>query len=164
MPDDHIQDRLPPSKLGSCTCTDVRRVARKLTLLYDAALAPAEITITQYSLLASIGRAGQLCHTTLAEKLGMDRTTLTRNLRPLIKAQWVVVASGEDRRQHLLQLTAAGKKKLKRSIPLWEKVQRQFVSDVGVQSLQELRTLLRLVESAVGGARPDSPEARLDSK
>ena len=149
MPDDVIQDRLPPSILGSCTCADIRRAARKLTLMYDSALAPAEITITQYSLLSSIGRAGQLCHTTLAEKLGMDRTTLTRNLRPLIKARWVAMASGEDRRKHLLQLTAAGKKKLNRSLPLWEKVQRKFVSEVGAESLQELRTLLRQVESAV---------------
>jgi DNA-binding MarR family transcriptional regulator len=156
MPDDAIQDRLPPSKLGSCACTDVRRVARKLTTLYDSGLAPAEITITQYSVLASIGRAGQLSHTALAEKLGMDRTTLTRNLRPLAKAQWVMVTSGEDRRQHLLQLTAAGKKKLNRSIPLWEKIQSQFISDVGVQSLQELRTLLRRVESVVAGASSEA--------
>jgi DNA-binding MarR family transcriptional regulator len=152
MPDDVIQDRLPPSKLGSCACADVRRVARKLTSLYDSALAPAEITITQYSLLVNIGRAGQLSHTALAERLGMDRTTLTRNVRPLIKAKWVAVASGEDRRQHLLQLTAAGKRKLSRSIRLWEKIQGQFVSEIGVQPLQELRKLMRLAESAVARA------------
>jgi DNA-binding MarR family transcriptional regulator len=152
MPDDVIQDRLRTSKLGSCTCTDIRRVARKLTSLYDSALAPAEITITQYSLLANIGRAGELSHTVLAERLGMDRTTLTRDLRPLIEAKWVAVGSGEDRRQRLLQLTAAGKRKLNRSYPLWEKIQSQFISEIGVQSLQELRTLLRLAESAVASA------------
>jgi DNA-binding MarR family transcriptional regulator len=152
MPDDVIQDRLPPSKLGACACADVRRVARKLTSMYDSGLAPAEITITQYSLLVNIGRAGQLSHTALAERLGMDRTTLTRNVRPLIKAKWVAVASGEDRRQHLLQLTAAGKKKLSRGIRLWEKIQGQFVSEIGVQPLQELRKLMRLVESAVARA------------
>jgi DNA-binding MarR family transcriptional regulator len=145
MPD----ELFPPSKLGFCACTDVRRVARKLTSLYDSALAPADITITQYSLLASIGRAGQLSHTALAEKLGMDRTTLTRNLRPLIESHWVVVARGEDRRQHLLQLTAFGKKKLTRSLPLWERIQSQFVSEIGADTLQALRTLLRQVESAV---------------
>ena len=152
MPDDVIQDPLPPSKLGPCTCTEIRRAARKLTSFYDSALAPAEITITQYSILASIGRAGRLSHTALAEKLGMDRTTLTRNLRALIEATWVAVTSGEDHRQHLLQLTAAGKKKLNRSLPLWEKIQNQFISEIGAQQLQELRTLLRLVESAVSNA------------
>jgi DNA-binding MarR family transcriptional regulator len=164
MPDADIQDRLQRAKLGPCACSEVRRIARKLTSLYDGALAPAEITITQYSLLANIGRAGQLSHTVLADKLGMDRTTLTRNLRPLLKAQWVAVTSGEDRRQHLLQLTAAGKKKLTRSIPLWEKVQERFVSEIGAQPLKELRTLLRLAESAVAGAGSDSPEARLNSR
>jgi DNA-binding MarR family transcriptional regulator len=152
MADEVIQDRLPPSKLGPCTCTDIRRAARKLTSLYDSALAPVGITITQYSILASIGRAGELSHTVLAEKLGMDRTTLTRNLRSLIEAKWVVVGSGEDRRQRWLHLTTAGKTKLKRCLPLWEKVQNEFVSEIGAQQLQELRTLLRLVESAVVSA------------
>ena len=152
MPDDILQDRLPPSKLGSCTCTDIRRAARKLTSLYDTALAPAKITITQYSVLASIGRAGPLSHTALAQKLGMDRTTLTRNLRPLIKAKWMAVARGEDHRQHLLQLTVAGKKKLNRCLPLWEKIQNQFISEIGAEQLQELRMLLRQVESAIVSA------------
>jgi DNA-binding MarR family transcriptional regulator len=152
MPDADIQDRLQRAKLGPCACSEVRRIARKLTSLYDEAVAPAEITITQYSLLANIGRTGQLSHTVLADKLGMDRTTLTRNLRPLIKAQWVAVTSGEDRRQHLLQLTASGKKKVDRSLPLWEKVQGRFIAEIGPQSFQELRVLLRLTESAVAGA------------
>jgi DNA-binding MarR family transcriptional regulator len=77
---------------------------------------------------------------------------LTRNLRALIKAQWVAVTSGEDLRQHLMQLTTAGKKKLNRSLPLWEKIQNQFTSEIGAQQLQDLRTLLRLVESAVANA------------
>ena len=152
MPDADIQERLQGTKIGPCACTSVRRIARKLTSLYDTALAPAKITITQYSLLANIGRAGQLSHTGLADKLGMDRTTLTRNLRPLIQAHWVAVTTGEDRRRHLLQLTAAGKKKVDRSLPLWEKVQGRFIAEMGTQSFQELRTLLRLAESAVAKA------------
>ena len=155
MPDADIQSRLLRAKLGPCACAEVRRIARKLTSLYDMALAPAEITITQYSLLANIGRAGQLSHCELAHKLGMDRTTLTRNLRPLIEVQWVSVTSGEDRRQHLIQLSTAGKKKVNRSLPMWEKVQARFIAEIGTQSFQELRTLLRLAESAVAVAGDD---------
>ena len=152
MPDADIQNRLQRAMLGPCACTELRRIARKLTSLYDAAMVPAGITITQYSLLASIGRAGQLSHTVLADKLGMDRTTLTRNLRSLIESQWVEVRSGQDRRQHLLQLTAAGKRKLKSSLPLWEKIQRRFVTEFGAEPLEELRTLARRAEAAVEGA------------
>ena len=136
-------------KLGPCACSQVRRLARKLSSLYDTLLSPQSLTITQYSLLANIERAGQLSHTVLAEKVGMERTTLTRNLRPLTRAKWVAAATGQDRRQHLLQLTAAGRRKLVRSLPLWEEAQRQFLSQIGTESLQELRALLASAESAV---------------
>ena len=141
--------RLLTPELGPCICAQVRRVARKLSSLYDTFLSPEGLTITQYSLLANIGRAGELSHSVLAEKIGMDRTTLTRNLRPLTKAKWVAAASGKDRRQHLLQVTAAGRRKLVRSWPLWEEAQRQLLSQIGSQSMQELRTLLASTETAV---------------
>jgi DNA-binding MarR family transcriptional regulator len=112
-------------------------------------VSPEGLTITQYSLLANVERAGQLSHAVLAEKVGMERTTLTRNLRPLTRAKWVASATGQDRRQHLLQLTAAGRRKLVRSLPFWEEAQRQFLSQIGTESLQELRALLASTESAV---------------
>src|ERR1700719_3573846 len=96
-----VRHRVRTRTLGRCACSQVRRLARKLSSLYDTFLSPEGLTITQYSLLANIGRAGELSHSVLAEKIGMDRTTLTRNLRPLIRAKWVAVASGKDRRQHL---------------------------------------------------------------
>src|SRR6202162_1977937 len=111
---EQIHKRLHAPELGPCACSQVRRLARKLSSLYDTLLSPENLTITQYSLLANIGRAGQLRHSVLAEKVGMERTTLTRNLHPLTRAKWVTAATGEDRRQHLLRLTAAGKRKLLR--------------------------------------------------
>jgi DNA-binding MarR family transcriptional regulator len=144
-----IHKRLHTPKLGPCACSQVRRLARKLSSLYDTHLAPVDLTITQYSLLANIERAGQLSHNVLADKVGMERTTLTRNLRPLTRAKWVTTATGKDRRQHVLQLTAAGRRKLVRSLPLWEEAQRQFLSQIGSESLQELRALLTSAESAV---------------
>ena len=148
MPEEILR-RLHAPKLGPCACSQVRRLARKLSSHYDTLLSPEGLTITQYSLLASIERAGRLSHAVLAENLGMDRTTLTRNLRPLTTTKWVSAAIGQDRRQHLLQLTAAGRRKLVRTLPLWEEAQRQFLSQIGTESLQELRTLLTSAESAV---------------
>src|ERR1700720_26744 len=136
-------------KLGPCACSQVRRLARKLSSLYDTLLSPEGLTIMQYSLLANIERAGQLSHAVLAEKDGMERTTLTRDLRPLTRANWVTAGTGQDRRQHLLQLPAAGRRKLVRSLPLWEEAQGHFLSQIGTESLQELRTLLTSAESAV---------------
>jgi DNA-binding MarR family transcriptional regulator len=121
-----------------------------MSSLYDAALSGEELTITQYSLLANIARAGQLSHAVLAEKLGMERTTLTRNLRPLTRAKWIATAIGQDRRQHLLQLTAAGKRKLGRALPLWQDAQGQFISQMG--SVRDLRASLASAEFAVSKA------------
>ncbi len=146
---EEIHKRLHAPELGPCLCSQVRRLARRLSSLYDTLLSPEDLTITQYSLLANIYRAGQLSHNVLAQKVGMERTTLTRNLHPLTRAKWVAAAPGQDRRQHWLQLTVAGRRKLVRGLPLWEKAQRQFLSQIGTESLQELRALLASTESAV---------------
>src|ERR1700722_10017629 len=155
---EEIRKRLHTPKLGPCACSQVRRLARKLSSLYDTLLSPEDLTITQYSLLANIERAGQLSHAVLAEKVGMERTTLTRNLRPLTNAKWVTAGTGQDRRQHLLQLTPAGRRKLDRSLPLWEEAQGQFLSQFGTESLQELRALVTAAESAVTKAFTADPK------
>ena len=85
---EEIHKRLHAPELGPCVCSQVRRLARKFSSLYDTLLSPEDLTITQYSLLANIERAGQLSHLVLAGKVGMDRTTLTRNLRPLTRVRW----------------------------------------------------------------------------
>jgi len=157
---EEVLKRLHTPKLGTCACTQVRRLSRKLSSLYDNLLASEALTITKYSLLVNIERTGQLSHAALAEKVGMDRTTLTRNLRPLTRAKWVAAAIGQDRRQHLLQLTTAGRRKLVRSLPLWEEAQRQFLSQIGTESLQELRTVLTSAESAVTKAFTANQEIR----
>jgi DNA-binding transcriptional ArsR family regulator len=86
---EEVLKRLHTPKLGPCACAQVRSLARKLSSLYDTLLSPEDLTITQYSLLANVELAGQLSHAVLAENVGMERTTLTRNLRPLTRAKWV---------------------------------------------------------------------------
>jgi DNA-binding MarR family transcriptional regulator len=76
---EQIYKRWHVPELGPCACSQVRRLARKLSSLYDTLLSPEDLTITQYSLLVNVERAGQLSHAVLAEKVGMDRTTLTQS-------------------------------------------------------------------------------------
>jgi DNA-binding MarR family transcriptional regulator len=61
----------------------------------------------------------------------MDRTTLTRNLQPLIKRKLVGTAPGEDRRVRNISLTPHGKQVLDRALPLWRKAQSQLVDGLG---------------------------------
>jgi DNA-binding MarR family transcriptional regulator len=137
---------LSPGDSGPCACTQLRRTARKVTALYDQALAPAGVTVTQYALLVNVGRLGKLSRTALANRLGMDRTTLTRNLMPLEKADLITGAEGEDRRERLICLSPAGLRKVRQSYELWENAQRDFTSRMGETNLKQFRSALTAAE------------------
>jgi len=128
--------------LGPCACLQFRRTSRAVSALYDHFLSSASLTVTQYALLVSIARAQAISRTVLAAKLGMERTTLTRNLRPLERGGLVTQKSGADLRERILRLTASGQRRLDRSFPHWEAAQRAFLSEFGQDRFEVLRSLL----------------------
>jgi DNA-binding MarR family transcriptional regulator len=137
------------SELGSCACSQVRRTARKLSSLYDQALSGSGLTVTQYSVLVNVARAGGVNRTDLASALGMDRTTLTRTLGPLEKTRLIVNAPSADRRERLLSLSEEGKSKVRESYAMWQDAQQTFAQRLGVEDLTALRRLLASAENAV---------------
>lgn len=130
-----------------CVCSQLRRASRLVSVFYDTALAAAGVTVTQYALLARIGRVDGMSLSVLSAQLGMDRTTLTRNLAPLERDGFITSKPGEDRRERLLHLTAAGKKKAAAARPLWLSAQREFLEQLGAERLGELRELLAAAEN-----------------
>jgi DNA-binding MarR family transcriptional regulator len=138
-------ERWRHSDLGACACSQLRRTARVASAVYDRFLAPVGLTVTQYAILVNIGRADQIRRTDLAAVLGMERTTLTRNLRPLERKKLIKTVAGADRRERLIQLTTAGLKRLAESHPLWEKAQRYVIGELGEHGLAQLRAALTTV-------------------
>jgi DNA-binding MarR family transcriptional regulator len=136
-----------------CTCAALRRTARRLTRTYDRALRPAGLRLTQYSVLANLARAagegGALTVTDLARRLAMDRTTLTRNLRPLEAAGWLRIGAGPDRRSRAVEITEEGRRLLVAARPLWQAAERTFRQALGREEAAELR---RLLDAAMGSA------------
>lgn len=124
---------------AGCVCFHLRRSARTISQFYDRILAPSGLRTTQFSLLTAVRRTGGLPFTRLAEILGMDRTTLTRNLRPLEREGLLKVAVGSDRRVRLVKLTPAGGRKLKLAEPLWARAHTRITEGIGEKSWQELR-------------------------
>ena len=110
----------------ACACFNLRRATRMVTQLYDEALKPAGIRATQFTVLVAIGSGGPISVNQLADRIVMDRTTLTRNLKPLEREGLIAVRPGDDFRVREVSLTAKGRKTLKRSYPLWERVQAQL--------------------------------------
>jgi DNA-binding MarR family transcriptional regulator len=132
-----------------CAAGNLRRTTRALTQLYDDALQPSGLRVTQFSLLVNIGRSEQATIGQLAELLIIDRTTLTRNLRVLEKAGLLETVDGGDQRTHTVRLTAKGERALAKALPLWEQAQARIVSGVGEQKFRALlKDLAALAELA----------------
>ena len=80
----------------ACFCSSVRKASRAITQFYDEQLAPSGLLTTQFSLLSQVHRHGPVAMQGLADAMAMDRTTLTRNLKPLINARLIAIVSDGD--------------------------------------------------------------------
>lgn len=134
-----------PVPTFGCTCARLRKLTRRLTRIYDAHLAAQAIKVTQYSLLANAAR-GERTLSEFAAELEMDRSTLSRNLTPLVAQGWVRIAIGADPRSRSISVTAAGRRKLKAALPLWRKAQCEVESILGAAGVGELH---RKIERAL---------------
>jgi DNA-binding MarR family transcriptional regulator len=115
-----------------CTGANLRRATRAVSRIYDETLAPAGLRGSQFSLLVALSffkEGAPLLR--VAEELGLDRTTLTRNLQPLEREGLVASSPGKDQRVRLLRLTEAGQRALQRAYPLWEEAQATVVKALG---------------------------------
>ncbi len=136
----------PPIGPGSpCTCVRLRQAMRRVTQLYDQILKPSGLRVTQFSLLARLVRSEPIALLELARRLGMDRTTLTRNLEPLARQGLVEIVAGADRRQRVARLTAAGEAAWERGWTYWRLAQSAIAGEVGQSEIELLHTQLEAV-------------------
>jgi len=142
----------PKAKTLGCTCMRLRKAARRVTQIYDHSLEAAGMTVTQYSLLGHIARFDGIGIGALADKLIMDPTTLTRNLRPLERQGFVAMkADARDKRSRRLHLTAGGRAAFESAKPAWVRAQRRIEETLGGAEAAALnaaldRVLERLAE------------------
>src|SRR6516162_1414706 len=119
-----VDASLPQMLLDTCMCHKARMAARVVTRAYDDALRPTGLRATQVSVLAAVGARGALSIKSLADSLEMERTTLTRNLRPLEEQGYVLIAPERRHRSRVLTLTASARAALLEALPLWEAARR----------------------------------------
>lgn len=109
-----------------CACFNLRKASRAVTQCFDHALEPMGIRATQYTLLVSMASLGARTLTEMASNLVMDRTTLTRNLKPLEKLGMIEASASKDKRSKAYALTEKGKKTLEDSVPVWTTIQEDI--------------------------------------
>jgi DNA-binding MarR family transcriptional regulator len=135
-----------PAPRAACTCGSLRKASRRISQFYDAALAPAGIKSTQFSILSEVERgsgAGPVSMCELASAMVMDRSTLGHNLRPLERDDLVVLRQARhDRRKRHVELTRKGKVLLPRARRLWRRAENRFEMIFGKDPAAELRRVL----------------------
>ena len=148
--------------VANCACLKVRMAARAVTRAYDSALRPLGLRATQLSILVAIAIDGAISIAALASFLGMDRTTLTRNLRPLEKEGMISVGPEGWRRSRTLEITRKGRLRLHEALPLWERAQDALRQKLGDQAWVVVRDSLdRLTWAARSASLEEASPQRI---
>ena len=122
----------------ACSCFAARRTARAITQHYERHLKPSGLTVTQFTLLAMLSFAGPQPLSRFAGQLGLERTTLTRNLRPLLSRKWVTESATGDRRVRSLAITRQGVAAARAALPRWREAQRSIARRLGTGAIAAL--------------------------
>jgi DNA-binding MarR family transcriptional regulator len=131
--------RLSPAE---CTCFRIRSAARRVTQIYGRHLSPTGLKISQFSLLGFVIAEGPVSIGGLSDLLATDRTTLTRNLRPLLTDGLIERAASGDKRRHELIATASGRAMFKRALPLWAAAEQEVRTAMGGKLTADLHGAL----------------------
>jgi DNA-binding MarR family transcriptional regulator len=127
---------------STCICNNMRRAARLVTNYYDKLLEPAGLRVSQATVLVVLYLSAEQTINEVAEQLELDRTTLTRNLKPLAQMGLLTIAPGSDQRTRVVTLTPKGEAALLKVLPLWEQTQAYMVEGIGEANASLLLTQL----------------------
>ena len=138
-----------PKTPSPCLCLNIRRASRAVTEFYEKILEPSKLKVTQYSLLRHLEQVEPAQITELAKIMRIDRTTLSRNMKPLIEAGLIEVNAGQDPRSREVILTKAGKLALTKATVLWDQAQALLQEYLGEYDSRQFNHLISKLEALV---------------
>lgn len=127
---------------SACHCVKLRRTSSRLTDLYSRLLEPSGLTLPQFSLLKNIHALGDCSTAQLSRQVGLEHSTLVRNLRLLVAQGLVVDRKKPGGKCNAWQITESGELTLAKGIPLWEQAQRLVEEALGKEGLQQFEDML----------------------
>ncbi|MDF2568833.1 MAG: HpaR: homoprotocatechuate degradation operon regulator, HpaR [Sporomusa sp.] len=136
-----------PKSPSPCHCLNMRRASRAVTDFYERALEPSGLKITQYSLLRHLEQVEPATISELAKTMRIDRTTLNRNMKPLIEVGLIAVNTGKDPRSRQVILTQSGKSALINASTLWDQAQSSLQEYLGEVEIEQFRFLVSKLEA-----------------
>jgi len=116
---------------GECIAVRMRMLNRVVTNIYDDALRPLGVRVSQMNILVAAGKMGTARPAEVCERLHLDVSTLSRNVERMKARGWLEVIPDEDGRAQPFRLTNDGRKLLEKAAPAWKKAQKQAKSLLG---------------------------------
>ena len=135
--------KLASEVVDDCVATRLRLATRIITRVYDDALRPFGLTVSQMALLALAADNGALRQSDVGAQLQLDDSTLSRNLERMRAKGWIEEVAEADARVHTHQLTEAGRSLLEQTIPPWRAAQRRAKELLGASGIESLRRFAR---------------------
>ena len=127
---------------SSCHCINLRKASNNITKIYDTALAKIELKITQFSALRNIQKLGKVNISDLSYLLELDRTTVLRNIKKLIKMELVTYKYENNNKNKVVSLTTIGKNKLREATIIWEETQYKYTKALSKKNYEKFETLI----------------------
>ena len=137
---------------GECVAVRLRMLNRVITNIYDNALRPLDLKVSQMNILVAAAKMGTARPLEVCEYLHLDVSTLSRNVERMKARGWLEVVPDEDGRSQPFQLTPQGRKLLDKAVPAWSGAQQQVTRTLGDGFVQQLnRAMKRVSEGAEAG-------------
>ena len=143
------KENIDSRHLPDCACFNLQKATRAVSQYYSKILKPSGLRGTQFTILRVLAVINSGNITNIGNIMVVDRTTLTRNLRPLEKRKLVKIVPGKDQRSREVRLTKKGKDTLTAAIPLWEEAQKRFSEKLSKEEFQNIFKLMSSIISVV---------------
>lgn len=133
---------------SSCIAGRVRLLNRVVTNLYDEALRPLGVKLSQGNILAVTAKLGVARPADVCDILELDTSTLSRTVDRMVSKGWLEILSDEDGRSHPFRLTEKGKRLMEKAIPAWEQAQAEAKKILGDDALRVLDAAIKRIKTA----------------
>lgn len=131
-----------------CVAVRLRILTRAVTRIYNKALRPHGLTVSQMNILVAVSCLGKPRQQAVCHALHLEKSSLSRDLERMRARGWLNALAGEDGRTTLLALTAAGRKQLKQAIPAWQRAQQQARALLGEKEIAGFQRAAKTLQTA----------------
>ncbi len=135
---------------SECLAVRIRLLNRTVTNIFDEALRPLGVKVSQLNVLMVVAKLGPVSPGDVCRKLNMEKSTLSRNVDRMRTREWLKVSDGESGRQQILEIGPAGRRLIEKALPLWRKAQAETEALLGQRGARSIHRAANTVWAQLG--------------